>query len=59
MEDISLYGYWRSSATWRVRLMFGLKDIKYQLQITNLLKGEQKTEDYEKLNPMKVTYQVI
>lgn len=56
MEDITLYGYWRSSATWRVRLMFGLKDIKYQLKITNLLKGEQKTEEYEKLNPMKVTY---
>jgi len=56
MEDIILYGYWRSSASWRVRLMFGLKDIKYELKATNLLKGEQKSEEYEKLNPMKVPY---
>jgi glutathione S-transferase len=49
-----MWGYWRSSASWRVRLMLGLKDCKFNLNVVNLLKGENKTEEYAQLNPFKV-----
>jgi maleylpyruvate isomerase len=50
-----LYGFWRSSATWRVRIMLGLKGIPYEYRPVNLLKdgGEQNRPDYEALNPMR------
>ena len=54
LPEIKMYGYWRSSAAWRVRLMFAHKGIKYEYIPTNLIKGEQATEEYTKLNPSKV-----
>lgn len=50
-NSIKLYSYWRSSASWRVRLALNLKNIKYDLVPVNLLKGEQLLGDYLKLNP--------
>lgn len=49
-----LYNYFRSSASWRVRIALNIKKMKYDYVAVNLLKGEQKDGDYAKLNPMKV-----
>jgi len=49
---IILYGYWRSSSAWRVRIALCLKGIEYETKVVNLLKGEHKAESYLALNPM-------
>ncbi|KAK5583191.1 hypothetical protein RB653_004782 [Dictyostelium firmibasis] len=50
-----LYSYWRSSCSWRVRVALAYKKIKYEYKAIHLLKdgGQQKTEEYSKINPMK------
>ena len=49
-----LYNYWRSSASWRVRIALHWKGIEYEYVPVNLLKegGQQYKEEYKKLNPM-------
>lgn len=49
---MKLYGYWRSSATYRVRIALALKGLDYDYAPVNLLKGEQKSEAYLKKNPL-------
>lgn len=48
-----LYGYWRSSASYRVRIALALKGIAYELRPVHLLRegGEQRRADYLALNP--------
>lgn len=48
-----LYGYWRSSASYRVRMALNLKGIDYQQRFVHLVRdgGQQYAEDYRKLNP--------
>lgn len=46
-----LYSYWRSSCSWRVRLMLAQKSLPYSYKAINLLKGEDCSEEYLKLNP--------
>jgi len=53
-SEVILYSYWRSSASWRVRLVLALKGIKYQYKAVNLVRGEQTNEEYTKVNPMKL-----
>ncbi|KAF7726043.1 Glutathione S-transferase zeta-1 [Apophysomyces ossiformis] len=48
-----LYGYFRSSASWRVRIALAWKGIQYEHHYINLFTGEQRSEEYEKLNPEK------
>jgi len=50
-----LYGFWRSSATWRARLMLGLKGLTYEYRAVNLIDhgGEQHRPDYVERNPMR------
>ena len=48
---IKLYGYWQSSATWRVRLALELKEIEYKYMPVNLLKGEQAEAAHISRNP--------
>ncbi|XP_066550643.1 maleylacetoacetate isomerase isoform X1 [Amia ocellicauda] len=50
-----LYGYFRSSCSWRVRIAFALKGIAYDQVPVNLIKdgGQQLTEQYKTLNPMQ------
>jgi maleylacetoacetate isomerase len=50
-SEIKLYGYWRSSASWRVRWALELKKISYAYAPVNLLKGENKDPAYLKINP--------
>ena len=46
-----LHGYWRSGASYRVRIALALKGVGYNLAAHDLRKGEQKTPDYLALNP--------
>lgn len=50
---MKLYGYWRSSAAYRVRIALNLKGIKVEHQSVHLVKngGEQHARDYVTLNP--------
>lgn len=45
-----LYTYWRSSAAYRVRIALNLKGISYDAQSIHLARGDQKQDDYKKIN---------
>jgi maleylpyruvate isomerase len=47
---LKLYGYFRSSAAYRVRIALGLKGLPYEYAAVHLRKGEQTTEAYRALN---------
>lgn len=52
MPQLTLYTYWRSSASHRVRIALGYKGLSYDPVYVNLLEGEQRSEAYKKTNPM-------
>jgi maleylacetoacetate isomerase len=54
--SLKLYGYWRSSATYRVRIAMNLKKIDYEYIPVHLVKdgGQQHSADYQRLNPSKL-----
>ena len=47
-----LYEYWRSSASYRVRIALNLKNVDYESRPVNLLTGEQNSDGYRALNPL-------
>lgn len=47
----TLYGYFRSSAAYRVRIALNLKGLAYEPALINLVKGEQRSDDYRARNP--------
>ncbi len=50
---MKLFSYWRSLATYRVRIALNLKGIKLDEVITvNLHEGKQRDEQFRKINPM-------
>lgn len=49
--EVILYEYWRSSASYRVRIALNLADIAYRSVPVDLLKKEQKSPEYLKRNP--------
>ncbi len=51
MNKITLYDYWRSSASYRVRIALNLKQLDYEAVSVDLLKKEQKSADNLKRNP--------
>jgi maleylacetoacetate isomerase len=51
MNDIILYDYWRSSASYRVRIALNLKGIAYKSVPTSLLAGDHKSAEYVERNP--------
>jgi maleylacetoacetate isomerase len=52
---MKLYGYWRSQATFRVRVAMNLKGIPpSENEALDLAKGEQFNEAYRKVNPQSV-----
>ncbi|MBZ4419363.1 maleylacetoacetate isomerase [Myxococcus sp. RHSTA-1-4] len=55
MKALRLHNYWRSSASWRVRLGLHLKGLKFEYVPVHLLQdgGQQNTEAYRALNPMR------
>ena len=53
---MKLYGYWRSSAAYRVRIALNLKGLDYEVLPVHLLKdgGEQLQAEYQAINPQGV-----
>jgi maleylacetoacetate isomerase len=51
---MKLYGFWRSLATYRVKVALGLKGLNVEEISIDLLKGEQHGEDYRAVNPQAV-----
>ncbi|MBY2941240.1 maleylacetoacetate isomerase [Rhizobium ruizarguesonis] len=51
MKEVVLYDYWRSSASYRVRIALNLLGIDYQTVPINLLEGAHRTPEYLALNP--------
>ena len=51
MGDAVLYGYFRSSAAYRVRIALGLKGLSAEHRFVHLRKGEQTQPAYRKVNP--------
>lgn len=45
------YGYFRSSAAWRVRIALNLKDVAHEAIVVHLRKGEQKLPEHLGRNP--------
>jgi maleylacetoacetate isomerase len=50
-KNIKLYSYWRSSCSYRVRIVLNLKGIEYDYIPVHLVKEEQKSEEYVEINP--------
>ncbi len=51
---MKLYGFWRSLATYRVRVALALKGLEAEQQYINLLQGAQHGDDYKAVNPQSV-----
>jgi maleylacetoacetate isomerase len=51
MIDIILYDFWRSSASYRVRIVLNLKDVVYDSVPTSLTDDAHKAPDYVARNP--------
>jgi maleylpyruvate isomerase len=53
--DLTLYGFWRSTATWRVRIALALKGVTYTYNPIHLRRGggEQHRDEYRAKNPMR------
>ncbi len=48
---MKLFGYWRSSATYRIRIALALKEIPYTYEPVNLLAGDQGSDAHIARNP--------
>jgi maleylacetoacetate isomerase len=48
---IRMYGFWRSAASFRVRIALNLKGLAYREQMIDLDAGEQHRPDYCAINP--------
>ncbi|PWK85737.1 maleylacetoacetate isomerase [Fulvimonas soli] len=55
-QGLVLYGYWRSSAAYRVRIALNLKGLPYESRAVHLLRdgGEQHAAAYRALNPQEL-----
>ena len=55
MKEFTLYSYFRSSASYRVRIALNLKGIEFEYKAVHLLNdgGEQHKDEYRKLNPSR------
>lgn len=51
--DLILFGYWRSSCAWRVRIVLNYLEIPYDNRSVHLVKegGMHLKDDYKKINP--------
>ena len=47
-----LYSYFRSSASYRVRIALGLKGLAYEYTPIHLVKAEQLGDNYRRINPL-------
>jgi maleylacetoacetate isomerase len=51
---LKLYGFWRSLASYRVRVALALKGLRAEEISIDLLKGKQNTDEYLAVNPQGV-----
>ena len=51
-SSFELYAFWRTSATYRVRVALNLKGLAAHERIVNLDAGEQRGEEFLKINPL-------
>ena len=49
---MKLYGYWRSSSSWRVRIALALKGVAYDNVPVQLLKAEHASDEHRARNPL-------
>ena len=56
---MKLYGFWRSLATYRVKVALALKGIKVDEVSIDLLKGMQHQPDYKSVNPQAVVPSLV
>ncbi len=54
MSDVVLYDYWRSSASYRVRIALNLKGVAFTRVPVDLVAGDQLAEQFAALNPQKL-----
>jgi maleylpyruvate isomerase len=52
--SLTLHGYWRSGAAYRVRIALGLKGLAYEQVNHDLRTGGQSSPDYAALNPQRL-----
>ncbi len=48
---MKLWSYWRSTTSYRVRIVLNLKGFDYDIVPVNLIKGEQRAPDYAAMTP--------
>ncbi len=51
MSDIVLHGYWRSSASYRVRIALNFKRVAYRQVTHDLRQDEQRSKSYREIAP--------
>jgi maleylacetoacetate isomerase len=51
---LKLYGYFRSSAAYRVRIALALKGLQVETAFVHLMKGEQYSAEYTRINPQNL-----
>jgi len=52
-EKVKLYGYWRSSSSWRCRIVLCMKNIPFENICVHLAKAEQHSDEHKKRNVME------
>lgn len=55
-QELKLYGYWRSSAAYRVRIVLHLKSLPFETHAVHLVKdgGQQHSKTFADLNPQQL-----
>lgn len=51
MANLTLFHYWRSSASWRVRWGLEIKKVAHEKVAVDLIKSEEKQSEYLRKNP--------
>ena len=56
---MKFFSFWRSLASFRVRIALNLKGIEHEVVPVNLLKGEQRADTYRAVNPLMVIPSIV
>jgi maleylacetoacetate isomerase len=56
---IKMYGFWRSAASFRVRIALNLKGLAYEEQMVDIDAGEQYAPSYKAINPQSAVPSVF